>query len=92
VQQPERTAPDNRGITALDGAIALIAVLVVVQMWLVSATLESYLAGHDDAALPGAIVSGLLFAGCFGLYRFIERIDREARPKADDEATPSSRF
>ncbi len=71
-RQP-RTA---RSLTALDGALSLIAVLLVVQMWLLTATLETFLAGHDDAALPGAILSGLLFAAGFGLYRSIATIDR----------------
>lgn len=69
----------KRGVTAIDGAIALIAVLLIVQMWLLTATLESYLSGFLAAALPGALVSGILFAGAFGLYLFIERLDRTAR-------------
>jgi len=69
----------RRGLTALDGAIALIAVLLIVQMWLLTAALESYLAGFHGAALPAALVSALLFAAAFGLYLFIERIDRAAR-------------
>ncbi|MEO8361663.1 MAG: DUF6755 family protein [Vicinamibacteria bacterium] len=68
-----------RGLTALEGTISLVAILLVVQMWLLSATLEAFLAGHNEAALPGAIVSGLLFASAFGLYRFIVRIDRTTR-------------
>ena len=71
--------PQNRGLTAIDGAMALIVVLLIVQIWLLSATLESYLAGHRDAALPGAIVSAVLFAACFALYRFVDRIDSEVR-------------
>jgi hypothetical protein len=69
----------RRGLTAIDGAMALIIIVVMVQMWLLSATLEAYLAGHRDAALPGAIVSGLLFLACFALYLFVDRIDAESR-------------
>jgi hypothetical protein len=68
--------PPNRSLTAIDGAIALIAVLLIVQMWLLTATLESYLAGHHEAALPGALLSGALFAAGCGLYVFIEKADR----------------
>ena len=71
--------PQSRGLTAIDGAMVLIVVLLVVQIWLLSATLESYLAGHRDAAVPGAIISAVLFAACFGLYRFVDRIDSEVR-------------
>jgi hypothetical protein len=65
-------------ITGIDGANALIAVLIVVQMWLLTAALESALAGHDDAALPAAIASGILCAGCLLLFRFVTRLDRRS--------------
>jgi predicted Co/Zn/Cd cation transporter (cation efflux family) len=71
--------PPTRGLTAIDGAIALIAVLLIVQMWLLTATLEAFLAGHHGPALPAAIVSAVLFATCFALYLFIERLDRASR-------------
>jgi hypothetical protein len=71
--------PQNRGLTAIDGAMALIVILLIVQIWLLSATLESYLAGHPDAALPGVIISAILFAACLSLYRFVDRIDSEVR-------------
>ena len=73
------TPSQNRGLTAIDGAMALIVILVIVQVWLLSATLESYLAGHHEAAVPGAIISGILFAACLGLYRFVDRIDSDVR-------------
>ncbi len=73
-------APQQRkGLMAIDGAMALVVILLVVQVWLLSATLDAYLAGRRGAALPGAIVSGALFAICFGLYMLVDRIDREAR-------------
>ena len=74
-----RHPPERRGLTAIDGALALIAILLIVQMWLLTATLESWLAGHHDAALPGLLVSGVLALAGFGLYRFIRGVDREVR-------------
>jgi hypothetical protein len=69
----------SRGLTAIDGAMVLVVVLLIVQIWLLWATLESYLAGHREAAVPGAIISGILFLVCLGLYRFVDRIDSEVR-------------
>lgn len=71
--------PQKRGLTAIDGAMVLIVILLIVQIWLLSATLESYLAGHREAALPGVIISAILFAACLALYRFVDRIDSEVR-------------
>jgi hypothetical protein len=78
-----RFSTGNRGLTAIDGAIALIVVLLTVQIWLLSATLDAYLSGHPEVALPGATVSGLLFAACAGLYLFVHRIETRAK---DEEA------
>ena len=63
-QQPERV----RGLTA-----------IIVQIWLLSATLETYLEGHQETALPAAIASGILFLACTGLYLYVEALDRRAR-------------
>ena len=71
--------PQNRGLTAIDGAMVLIVALLIVQIWLLSATLESFLAGHREAAIPGAIISGLLFLACLALYLFVDRVDSEVR-------------
>lgn len=77
-----RSMEDNShrrpGLTAIGGAMALIVVLLIAQVWLLSATLDAFLAGHRDAALPGAIVSGVLFAACVALYRFVVRVERKA--------------
>ena len=42
-------------------AMALIAVLLIVQIWLLSATLESFLAGNHKCAMPGCRVSMVLW-------------------------------
>jgi len=63
--------------------MALIVILLIVQIWLLSATLDAYLSGHDDVVLPGAIVSGLLFAACAGLYSFVHRIESDAIKNRD---------
>ncbi len=54
-------------LVAMDGALALIAVLLIVQMWLLSATLEAFLAGRRSVVLPAAMVSIVLCAACIGL-------------------------
>ena len=69
----------SRGSTAIDGAMALIAILLVVQMWLLTATLEASLAGHNEPLLPAAIISGVILTACFGLYLFIKRVDEKGR-------------
>ena len=69
----------------MDGAMALIVVLLMVQVWLLSATLDAYLSGHRDVALPGAIVSGILFAACAALYLFVQRLESSAKDEQNPE-------
>lgn len=76
---PTQLPPPTRGLTAIAGAMSLIAVLLIVQVWLLSAALESFLAGHRETALPAAVFSGVMFLICLGLYVFVDRVDREVR-------------
>ena len=69
----------TRNLTAIDGAMALIVLLLIVQMWLLTATLDAYLAGHTDAVLPGFVISAVCFSGCGALYSFVVRLERRAR-------------
>jgi len=74
-QREQRDVVRNRGLGAIDGAMSLMLILLIVQIWLISATLNAYLAGFDDAVVPGAIASGVLFLGCAGLYRFVTGVE-----------------
>ncbi len=86
---PQNQPTRKRGLTAIDGALALIAILLIVQMWLLTATLESFLAEHREVVLPAAIVSGVLFLICAALYLFVRRVDLEARGDPHDESESS---
>ena len=79
----ERGPEQKRRLVAIDGAMALMAILLIVQMWLLSASLEQYLSGHHKVALPAALVAGVLCAACVALYRFVVRVDRQAAARHD---------
>jgi len=76
---PEKLPAQARGLNAITGAMSLVVILLIVQMWLLAATLDSYLAGRRHAVLPAAIISAMLFAVCFALYLFVDRIDSQRR-------------
>jgi hypothetical protein len=77
--QPNPLPPQRGGLTAIDGAMSLIAILLIVQMWLLSSALEAFLSGHAETALPACIISAIIFAACLCLYLFVDRVDREVR-------------
>ena len=71
--------PQRSGLTAIDGAMSLVVILLIVQMWLLTSALEASLAGHDETALPASIISGVILGACIGLYLFVDRVDADVR-------------
>jgi hypothetical protein len=65
---------------AIDAVLVFVIVLLLVQMWLLTATLESYLAGHHDVALPGFLTSFGVFLVTVALYVLVRRLDRAPEP------------
>ena len=69
----------KRAARVVDGATMLLIVLLVVQVWLLMASVESWLAGHRSVALPAALLSGGLFGVALALLAFVRNADRKAR-------------
>lgn len=69
----------RRNLKAITAALAMIGILLIVQIWLLIATVETYLAGHHGSAIPGAILSGILFTCCCALLRLVNNLDRKSR-------------
>ncbi len=82
----ERVFETGRGLTAINGAVALIAVLLICQLWVLWSALELVLDGVYQAALPAAIVSGILFAGTLALYQLIRRVESRRGRRWSDGA------
>jgi hypothetical protein len=68
-----------RGTTLMTAICAFIAVLLIIQIWLVSAALEALLGGDRAVLGPAAIASFALFAINGGLLLHALRFDRTAR-------------
>jgi hypothetical protein len=64
--------------------MSLIAILLIVQIWLLSAALESFLAGNLKTSIPAAVFSGAMFLICLGLYAFIDRLDSEVHESRNE--------
>jgi predicted Co/Zn/Cd cation transporter (cation efflux family) len=71
----------------MDAAMFFIIVLLMVQMWLLTAALESLLAGHTEVALPAFVASLVIFAACGAIYALVIRLDRTREP--DEQPTRS---
>lgn len=78
----------RRRRVAIEAVMGCVMVLLIVQMWLLTATLEAFLAGYRETAAPAFVVSLAFAAACGGLYVLVVRLDRSPAP--EDASRPSS--
>ena len=75
-------------MTILAGILWLVLTLVVLQLWLLTATMNSYLGGDGGVPVPAFIFSLFCLALNLGLLRFLYALDR--RPGAAPEELNTS--
>jgi hypothetical protein len=65
--------------TLVHGMLVFVLMIVILQLWLLTATMNAWLGGDDSVVWPGAAVSagGLLLN--VGLLTFLGRIERTRR-------------
>ena len=73
--------PFNREqrMTVIYGMIAFILILVILQLWLLTATMNAYLGGDEGVVWPAAAASILCLALNAGLLRYLYFIERVRR-------------
>ena len=71
-----RYIPRFQRTTILLGILCVVVLIVVVQLWLLTATMNAYLGGERDLLLAALIVSALCFALNLGLLRDVYKLDR----------------
>lgn len=59
----------------LSGMIPIIVLIVVLQLWLLTATMNAYLGGDHAVALPAFAASLVCFLLNLGLLRYVYRIE-----------------
>lgn len=62
--------------TIVHGMLAFVLVLVMLQLWLLTATMNAWLGGDDSVVLPAAGVSLACLLLNAGLLRYLRRIER----------------
>jgi len=62
--------------TIVGGILSLNLVLVIVQLWLLVATMNAYLGGDSDIVIPAALASLVCFGLNAGLLRYLYALDR----------------
>lgn len=75
----------KQGMTLFGLILALVVTLVVVQLWLVAASLDALHRDDRGAQIPAAVASVVLLAANVGLLRYATAFDRRLREQVRDE-------
>lgn len=62
--------------TIVYGMLAFVLMIVILQLWLLTATMNAYLGGDESVIWPAAFASLLCFMLNLGLLRYLARMDR----------------
>jgi hypothetical protein len=65
--------------TVLNGMLAFVLILIVLQLWLLTATMNAFLGGDDTVVWPAAGASLACLLLNAGLLRYLYRLDRAGR-------------
>jgi hypothetical protein len=61
--------------TIINGMLVFVLIVVILQLWLLTATMTAWLGGDDSIVWPGAAVSAGAFALNVGLLVYLRRIE-----------------
>lgn len=65
--------------TIVNGILAFVVMLVILQLWLLTATMNAFLGGDDSVIWPAAAASLVCLLLNVGLLRYLFVIDRTRR-------------
>lgn len=63
--------------TIVYGMLAFVLIVVILQLWLFTATMNAYLGGDDSVVWPAALASLACLALNVGLLRYLYRLERQ---------------
>ena len=63
-------------LTIVYGMLCIVLLLVVLQLWLLTATMNAYLGGDEAIIWPAAAASTVCFALNLGLLRYLYKLER----------------
>jgi hypothetical protein len=72
---PERPRTTGEKSTIVYGILSVLFVLIVVQLWLLTATTNAWLGGDDSVVLPAAVASLVCLGLNTGLLFYVFRLE-----------------
>jgi uncharacterized protein DUF6755 len=71
--RPQRQLSRAQRATVVTGVLCFVLILVVAQLWLLTATMNAYLGGDDAVVWPGLGASAACLVLNLGLLRYLYR-------------------
>jgi uncharacterized membrane protein (DUF485 family) len=71
-----RTFSRQQKSTIIFGILSIVVVIVILQLWLLTATMNAFLGGKENVIVPAAIASVVCFVLNSGLLTYIYRMER----------------
>ena len=79
MNRPPRPFTRDQRMTIVNGMLAFVLMLVVLQLWLLTATMNAFLGGDDALIWPAAGASVACLVLNAGLLRYLYSIERRRR-------------
>lgn len=68
--------------TIVDGMLVFVVIVVILQLWLLTATMNAWLGGDDAVVWPAAAMSGAGLGLNVGLLMYLGRIERTRKARS----------
>lgn len=72
----DRPISRSERLTIIYGILCIVLVLVILQLWLLTATMNAYLGGDERIIWPAALASLACLGLNVGLLRYLYRLER----------------
>jgi hypothetical protein len=65
----------SQRMTIINGILALVVIIVILQLWLLTATMNAYLGGDNSVLWPAALASLVCLGLNVGLLWYLNRLE-----------------
>jgi hypothetical protein len=75
-REARRPFSRDQRIIIINGMLVFVLIVVILQLWLLTATMNAWLGGDDSIVWPGVVVSAGGLALNVGLFGYLQRLER----------------
>ena len=72
----KQTFSRQQKLTIVNGILAIVGIIALLQLWLLTATMNAYLGGESAVVVPALLASGVCLLLNVGLLWYLSRLER----------------